>query len=549
MKTPLLKPAGRLQGWILITLVALAAYLPTLRNGFVWDDDTFLTDNALIKAPDGLRRFWLTTEPPDYWPVTSTTLWAEWRLWGRNATGYHVTNLLLHIAEAGLLWGILRRLRAPGALFAALLFAAHPVNVESVAWIAQRKNLMAMLFALGTVWFFLDAEERPQSRRAYALSLGAFLLALLSKGSVATLPLVLLGIIAWRRRPARRDLLRLAPFLGLAAALAGVNVWFAHHTTSEIVRHAGPLERLLGAGAVVWFYLGKALWPFPLIFVYPQWRISAGDALWYVPLAAALAATVLLFRWRRKSPFARAALYAWLYFGVMLVPVMGFTDVYFMKYSLVADHYQHLALIGVVALAAAAWAAFLGERARLPVAAAVIALLAALTWRQASTYRDSETLYRSILARNPDAWIAHNNLVNILNSGEHPRLPEAVEQLREALRLRPQDARNWNNLGVALVRLDRPAEAAAPYREAVRLQPDSVEFNYNLGLDLRQIGRSGEAIPYFQNVVQLRPRFAQGHIALALALWDAGRRQEAVAERNKATALQPMMPDFSGYGR
>src|SRR6185312_186903 len=166
VKTPLLKPAGRLQGWILITLVALAAYLPTLRNGFVWDDDTFLTDNALIKAPDGLRRFWLTTEPPDYWPVTSTTLWAEWRLWGRNATGYHVTNLLLHIAEAGLLWGILRRLRAPGALFAALLFAAHPVNVESVAWIAQRKNLMAMLFALGTVWFFLDAEERPQSRRA-----------------------------------------------------------------------------------------------------------------------------------------------------------------------------------------------------------------------------------------------------------------------------------------------------------------------------------------------------------------------------------------------
>jgi Flp pilus assembly protein TadD len=226
--------------------------------------------------------------------------------------------------------------------------------------------------------------------------------------------------------------------------------------------------------------------------------------------------------------------------------VLGFTDVYFMKYSLVADHYQHLALIGVVALAGAAWATALPGRWRLPLAAAVLAGLGGLTWCQARTYRDSETLYRSILARNPDAWIAHNNLVNILNGGN--RLPEAVEQLREALRLRPQDARNWNNLGVALARLGRNAEAVAPYREAVRLEPDSVEFNYNLGLDLRQLGRNEEAIPYFRTVVQLRPYFAQGHLALSLALWDAGQREEAVAERNRSIALQPMVPDISARG-
>ncbi len=529
------------RGWALIFAVTVLAYLPTLRNGFVWDDDTFLTDNRLIKAPDGLQRFWLTTEPPDYWPVTSTTLWLEWRLWGLHPAGYHLTNLLLHAAEACLLWSILRHLRLPGALLAALLFAVHPVNVESVAWIAQRKNLMAMLFFLLAVEGFLRTRWwREQDRKgaarepAYWLSLAAFVLAMLSKGSAAMLPLVLLGLIAWRRRPTRGDGVRLLPFFLVAAGLAAVNVWFAAHAAKGVVRSAGFEERLVGSGAVVWFYLGKALWPARLIFVYPQWPIDPHRLVWWLPGLAVLAVSAGLWLWVRP----RALAFAWAYFVVMLVPVMGFTDVYFMKYSLVADHYQHLAIIGVIAAAAAGLAAVARGWAR-PAAwvlgGVLVGSLGALTWRQCLMYRDSETLYRAILAENPNAWMAHNNLVNILVGTN--RLPEAVGELREALRLQPE-AENENNLGVALVRLGHPIEAVPHYQAAVRLQPGHPEFLYNLGLALSQTGQAEAALGPLTEVVRRLPQFPGGHFALAAALRQSGRGDAAEAERAIALRLQ-----------
>jgi hypothetical protein len=533
------------RGWALIFVVTVLAYLPTLRNGFVWDDDTFLTDNRLIKAPDGLQRFWLTTEPPDYWPVTSTTLWAEWRLWGLHPAGYHLTNLLLHVAEAGLLWSILRRLRVPGALLAALLFAVHPVNVESVAWIAQRKNLMAMLFFLlalegflRTRWWREGDLARTVADPAYGLSLAAFVLAMLSKGSVAMLPVVLLGLIAWRRRPGWGDGARLAPFFAVAAGLAAVNVWFAAHGAKGVVRAAGFAERLLGAGAVVWFYLGKALWPARLIFVYPQWQIDPRSVAWWLPGVAVLAVSAGLWRWARP----RGLFFAWAYFVVMLVPVMGFTDVYFMKYSLVADHYQHLAIISVAATVAAGVAGIAHRWSRAAawvLGAVLVGTLGTLTWRQCRMYRDSETLYRTLLAENPNAWMAHNNLVNILVGSN--RLPEAVVELREALRLQP-DAENENNLGVALVRLGRPAEAVPHYQAAVRLRPGYPEFLYNLGLALTQTGQAEAALGPLAEVVRRLPQFPGGHFALAAALRQTGQAEAAEAERAAARRLQGDAP-------
>ena len=406
----------------LLAVVALVAYLPVLRAGFVWDDDTFLTQNPLIRAADGLRRFWFTTDATDYWPMTSTTLWVEWRIWGMQAAGYHATNLLLHVAECMMLWRILALLRVPGAFLAAMLFAVHPVNVESVAWIAERKNLVAMLFFLGSVFCFVKKEgaspaqtpgQAGAGRRWYWLSLASFVLAMLSKGSVAMLPLVLLGLVAWKRRVGARDLLELFPFFAAAAVLAAVNVWFQEHGGTEVIRSAGPLDRLLGAAGVVWFYLYKALWPLKLIFVYPQWRVDSADWRWWIPLFSAVIVTILLLRRALAKSEAGAIrsplLAAWLYFCVMLVPVMGFADVYFMKYSLVADHYQHLALIGVVAFAGSAWARwrFRGSEA---VAAVAVCALACLTWRQCLNYRDAETLYRATIASDPSSWMAHNNL-------------------------------------------------------------------------------------------------------------------------------------------
>src|SRR6185312_8724275 len=350
----------------------------------------------------------------------------------------------LHAAEVLLLWRVLRRLRIPGAWLGALLFAVHPVNVESVAWVAQRKNLMAMLFYLASIYGFLRAgwpEEKGKSGRWYAASLAAFVLAMLSKGSVAILPLVLLGIVAWRRRLALRDALWAGPFFLVAAVLAGVNVWFqGHHLVgAEVIRHATFLERLLGAGAAVWFYLSKAVLPLNLTFIYPLWRIEVHQVLWYVPLLAAIGFTVWL--WRRSRP----ALFAWLYFGAALIPVLGFTDVYFMKFSLVADHYQHLALIGVAALAGYGLSRW---RARDPradaFAAALVASFAFLTCRQCLTYASAETLARETIRRNPGAWLAHDNLGVIL--GRAGRLADAEAEFREEIRLKPDYAEARSNL-------------------------------------------------------------------------------------------------------
>ena len=543
---------------VLLVLITLIAYLPALRAGFVWDDDTFLTQNPLIKAADGLRRFWLTTEATDYWPVTSTTLWVEWRLWGMQAAGYHLTNLFLHIAECLLLWRTLALLRVPGAFLAALIFAVHPVNVESVVWIAQRKNLVAMLFFLGSIFCFLKREAASKTaspaslgdsgRGWYWLSLTSFVLAMLSKGSVAMLPLVLLGLVAWRRKIGPRDLLQLLPFFVAAAVLAAVDVWFQAHGSAEIIRSAGPLERILGAGGVVWFYLYKALWPASLIFVYPQWHVDPADWLWWFPLLSAVAVTVLLLR----KAFAgsgngaprSALLAAWLYFCAMLVPVMGLTNVYFMKYSLVADHYQHLALIGVVAMAATAWTRW-KFKGSVAIAAMVTAALACLTCRQCLNYRDAETLYRATIASNPSCWMAHTNLGSLL--ADIPgRQKEALAEFEEALRLRPDLVEVRNNLGAAWLKTPgRLNDAIGQLEEALRLNPGYAGAHNNLGFALSTIpGRMNDAIAQYEEALRLKPGYAEAHNNLGNALATIpGRVNDAIAQYEEALRLKPGLAD------
>ncbi len=534
-------PLERLPRWLaagVLIVAVLAAYLPATHAGFVWDDDVALTRNPLVQAPDGLYRAWCTTEAPDYWPVTLSTFWVEWRLWGANPAGYHLVNLALHLAEALLFWRILARLRMPGAWLGALLFAVHPVNVESVAWVTQRKNLMAMLFYLASIWAFLRSgwpEARARRPGWYAASLAAFVLAMLSKGSVAILPLVLLGIVAWRRRLAPRDALWAAPFLAVAAALTAVNIWFqAHHLAgAEVIRHATALERLLGAGAVVWFYLSKAVLPLNLTFFYPLWRVDAHQVLWYLPLLAALGVSAWL--WRGPRPLR----FAWLYFCAALLPVMGFTDVYFMKFSLVADHYEHLALLGAAAVAGYGLSRW---RARNPRADAFAAALAAsfafLTCRQCLAYASAETLARETIRRNPAAWLAHDNLGVILGQDER-RLAEAEAEFREEIRLKPDWPEGHSNLGVILVREQRVDEGIAQYQEALRLQPRSFVAQLNLGSLLVFRQRYDEAARHLAAALALKPGFAPARLLLGRALARLGRRAEAAAEFEACLKLQP----------
>jgi len=549
-----------LAGAALIAIAAFLAYFPSINGGFILDDDLLVTSNKLLKAPDGIYRFWFTTEAVDYWPVTNTTLWIEWRLWGMNPTGYHITNLILHIVESLLIWVILRKLSIPGAFLAALIFALHPVNVESVAWISQRKNVMAMLFFLLSILWYLKVEiSSPSSPNApsspatgyrvsghssllwYWLSLAAFVLAMLSKGSVAMLPVLLLGIVWWLRPLTRRDVVRIAPFFLVAVVLVVVNVWFQTHGTGEEFRTASFVQRLLGAGGVVWFYLYKALLPFDLVFIYPRWDIQTNNPLWWLALLAAVAVTGVL--WRYRESWSRPFLFTWGFFCVALVPVMGFTDVGFMKYSLVADRYQHIAIIGVIALAAADWSIWhQGARgsARLvvtAVAVVVVGTLTLLTWQQCGLYRDPITLYAATLKKYPNCWITHTNLGNaLLIVGQRQ---EAIEQFRQALRIKSDYLEAHNNLGSALLQAGRLQEAIEHYKKALLIKPNHAKAHYNIGLALYQTGQHQDAIQHFEQALRLDPNYAEAHYNLGNALNAAGQYQQAIEHYQKALRLDP----------
>lgn len=554
------RPYGVLAGVALIALAAFVAYFPALHGEFILDDDILLWRSSLIKAPDGLYRFWFTAEAYDYWPVSNTTLWLEWRLWGMNPTGYHVTNLLVHIATACLIWSVLLQLSIPGAFLAALLFAVHPVNVESVAWIAQRKGLLALLFALLSTCCWIESLKAswPASRaspagteRWYRWSLAAFVLAMLSKGSVAILPVLLLGVVRWNRPLTRRDLVRVAPFLVVSVVLVLVNVWFQTHGVRVAFRSAGWVERLLGAGAALWFYLSKALLPVNLSFVYEQWHIQTDQLRWWLPLAAAAAVTCVLWRFRRG--WSRPVWFAWAYWCVTLAPVLGFTDVGFMVHSLVADHYQHLALIGVMALVAAGWGTWRqrvqgpGRRGLTAAACAAACTLTVLTWKQSSLYANALTLYQATLERNPASWMAHNNLGNALLGLD--RFPEAIEHFREATRLKADYFDGHNNLGLALRHSGRLDEARPHIEYALRLNPASPEAHFNMAAVLFQSGRPREAIEEYELSVRLNPDFPEAQFELGAALAHERRFPEAIEHYRQALRIKPKYPEaFNNLG-
>ncbi|MGD0518832.1 MAG: tetratricopeptide repeat protein, partial [Thermoguttaceae bacterium] len=423
------------------------------------------------------------------------------------------------------------------------------------AWVAQRKDMFAMLFFLLSILWYLNEEReylpspdrlcQTAAGRWYWLSLAAFVLAMLGKGSVAVLPVLLLEIVWWRRKISQWDLAKTAPFFLVAVVLAAVNMWFQTHGMEKVYRIASFSERLLGAGDVVWFYLYKDLLPFDLTFVYPQWHIQTYNPLWWLPLAAAVAVTLVLWRYRKR--WSRPFLFAWGFFCVALVPVMGFTDVGFMTYSLVADHYQHIALIGVIALAAAGWNVWNQKaRGKVCLAAMVLAIAAVgaltfLTWRQSRLYGNPIILYQDTLEKNPNSWLIHNNLGLVL--AEEGRPQEAVRHYEKALELNPDYPKIHNNLGKTLLDLGRVQDAIPHLIRAVKLKPDYSTAYNNLGVALGDAGRPQEAIGYFEKAINLNPNYAEAHSNLSVVLAKVGRYSEAIDHCQQAIRI---IPDLAG---
>jgi tetratricopeptide (TPR) repeat protein len=536
-------------GWgaslLLLLLIAatLAAYYPAWHGGVLWDDDRHITRSDL-RSTEGLWRIWFDPgATQQYYPLTHSAFWVEHKLWADDTLGYHLVNIIVHALTAFLVAVILRRLAVPGAVLAALIFALHPVQVESVAWISELKNTLSGVFYLGAALAYLRFDE-GRLKRHYALAMALFVLALLSKTVTATLPAALLVTFWWRRGKLswRRDARPLAPWLALGGAAGLVTAWIER----TMVGAQGSeyqftlIERCLIAGRVVWFYIGKLFWPANLMFIYPRWQVS--QRVWWqylYPLALAALLGVLWFL-RKRS---RAPLAALLFFCGSLFPIMGFFNVYPFRYSFVADHFQYLASIGIIALVAAGLMSLLARVHFHPRTAAVSmtlllgGALAVPTWSQSRQYADAMTLYRSTLSRNPASWMAHNNLGNALQSSG--RLDDAIAQYNETLRLKPDFADAYNNLGDALQRQGRLAEAATSYQAALRLDPDLAGASYNLGNTLRDLGRLEDAVSQFRAAVMKEPGLAEAHCNLGAALDALGRVNEAVAEFKDAVRLKP----------
>ncbi|MBI3783963.1 MAG: tetratricopeptide repeat protein [Deltaproteobacteria bacterium] len=529
--------------------LTLAAYTPVLRAGYIWDDEYLIVDSPDMQTAAGLSRIWFSTKRPDYYPVAWTFFWSERQLWGRSAAGYHVVNLLLHTAAVLLVWRVLVRLAIPGAWLASALFAVHPVTVASVAWITEGKNTLSLIFYALAALLYLRADDdstsaTPRRRRLdYGLALCSFAAALLSKTSGVLLPMVLLGCAWWRRgRVSWADTLRALPFFALAGMLSVVGIWFQIHRAigANIVRPEGVWSRLAAAGWIVWFYLYKAFAPIHLSMVYPRWNVDPTLPLSWVPLAVLVGCLWLCWGYRHR--IGRGALFASLYVLAMLFPVLGCFDMNYMRFSLVADHFQYLALIGTLAPAAAAAACALRDgrptvrRFTAAGAAAVVLLLAVLTFRQSQTYESEETLWRATLAENPDAVVAHGNLgVELLATG---RFAEALEQYEQGLTLDPTDAGLHYGSGSVLARQERFAEAASEYREALRLKPDYAEAHNNLGLALAHLGDAAARVEY-EAALRDDPGFAEAYNNLGALLQQGGDVLGAEVQYKRALALKP----------
>ncbi|HWR97163.1 MAG TPA: tetratricopeptide repeat protein [Candidatus Methanoperedens sp.] len=540
----------------LLVLLVLVAYLPATQGGWIWDDDFYVTKNEHLDSAAGLGRIWLDRRAtPQYYPLVFTTFWVEKRLWGLAPLGYHLDNVLLHAANAVLAWLILRRLGLPAAWLAAAVFALHPVHVESVAWVTERKNVLSGLFYLGALlaWLrFAPPEaplEEPHPRRwgVYALSLLLFAAALLSKSVTGSLPAAVLVILWWKRgRIGWRDVLPLVPFF-LLGALAGANT--AHLERYKVGTH-GPewalsaLQRTLIAGRALWFYAGKLLWPQPLIFTYPRWQVAAPAWWWYAFPAGVAALTFSLWSLRRR--IGRGPLAAALFFGGTLVPALGFVNTYPMRYSFVADHFQYLASLGLIALAAGAAGTSVSRRAllhpRLPAVAAalLLAVLGAATWRQATIYRSEEALWRDTLAKDPGSPLANISLGNIHNAAGD--LAAARRHYERALVDKPDFAQAWYNLGTLLGRQGDLAAAIRALGLALRYNPYLAEAYANLGVAYGVQGNHAKAAEMLERAVQLKSedvgawmnlasaRARQGELALAADAYRSALERDPANE-------------------
>ena len=567
----------RLVGAILLLLLIFLAYARVGAAGFIWDDESHLTQNPCIIGPLGLADIW-TSASAFYYPLVLTTFWILHHFVGLNPLPYHILNVTFHAASALLLWRVLVQLRVRGAWLGAAIWALHPVLAQSVAWVTEMKNTQSAFFYLLAISCFLQSRDRKRNFIFYGLTIFLFVAAITSKPSTVMLPLVLALCLWWREGEINQcDLRLLLPFVLISLLASGWTIWeqkfHSHATGADWVQT--PLQRVLISADAICFYLLKLIWPHPLIFIYPRWDVDPSRWFAWIPLVALLVIATVLFI--KRNAALRPIAFAFAYFVITLFPVLDFFDVYFFRYSFVSDHFQYLASMGPLALAGAGVVTAVEKVGihRLVVQTAstlvILSILGALTFHQSAKYHDVITLYQATLAQNPGCWMAEYNLglalknqgqldqaiahyrraINIwpdyveahYNLGgayiEKGEFDEALAEYRRAIEIHPTEADSHNNYGSALRELKQFDQAEIEYKRALSLRPQYLDARLNLGSLLLQRGRIDEAITNLETARRLQPNDATTRVTLALALMKNGRGSQAAAEFNRALQLAP----------
>jgi tetratricopeptide (TPR) repeat protein len=563
----------RNRAWSTALLIAVVcvAFAPAFWAGFVWDDDDYVVENPVLRSLSGLWQIW--TQPhalPQYYPLVHTTFWLEYQLFGIAPWPYHTTNIALHAGCAVLVWRFLSRLQVPGALLGALLFAAHPVQVESVAWITERKNVLSLLFALLAAHAWLDYAAAP-TRRAFLRTSLWFALALLSKTVVATLPAVMLALTWWRHgRLPRHEVRAALLLLALGAASGLFTAWLerTHVGASGVGLTLAPAERLLVAGRAPWAYAASLVLPWTTCFNYPRWQLDpASLAQWLYPLALLAGPSAL---WAVRRQVGRGPLAAVLCFVGVLFPALGFVDVYPFRYSFVADHFQYHACIALLALIGAALTR--GTRSLPPpmrygLAGLLVAALCGWSFAHSRSFANFEVLWQHTLACNDASAIAHTNLGKLRMARDpaaaarhleralqiDPRLDEAHinlgvlayqrgdktaarEHFEAARQIAPRKAASYNNLAFLRTEENQHAEALALCEQALALQPDYYDARVTASIALLALGRHAACLEHCEFVLARTPHVLETReravdTLLGLCRYDAALEHAIVLMR------------------
>lgn len=543
----------------LLFLFTFLIYMPALDGEPIWDDEGHITKPHL-RSTEGLGQIWTNPRSTQqYYPLTHSAFWIQHQLWGDHTRGYHVVNVFLHIANTMLVWVILRRLRVPGALLAAGIFALHPAHVASVAWISELKNTLSTLLYLTAMLAYLQFdlsiadETKPDDplgarhRRwpFYGLALLSFIGALLSKTVTASFPAAILLIVWWKHGRVRwsRNVLPLVPFFALAAGMGLMTAvlereyWGAHGEDFGF----SWIDRMLIAGRASWFYLAKLTWPGDLMPFYPRWTIDAADWRQYLYPLAALGLIAVLWTFRQR--IGRAPLAALLFYGGTLLPALGFVNLYWQVYSFVFDHVQYLASLGIIALAAAAISMYLrtidlwGRPTGLALGAILLGGLALASWRQAHLYKNKELFYAGAIARNPSCFVAYYNLANrFLDRHEYD---SAITLYQRAVELKRRYPEAYSNLGLAYMHRGLMTEAVQAFTQAIAIKPNLAEAYSNMGLALTHLGRLDEAFAAHFRALKLNPQLANAYYHLGVTHEKSGNTAQALEAYRSCLKLKP----------